>query len=185
MALYTHDARGRARDAHLSAESDVYAGDSAARPLPKHRMPETTVPPHVAYALVRDELIFDGNSRQNLATFCTTWMEPEVRKLMADSADKNMIDKDEYPQTAEIEARCVRILADLWHSPDAATTIGCSTTGPSEAAMLGGLALNWQWRKRRTAAGKPADRPNLVCGPVQVCWEKFGRYFDGELRQIP
>jgi glutamate decarboxylase len=96
-----------------------------------------------------------------------------------------MIDKDEYPQIAEIESRCVHIMADLWHSPSAATTIGCSTTGSSEAAMLGGLALKWQWRKRRQAAGRSADRPNLVCGPVQVCWHKFARYFDVELREIP
>jgi len=164
---------------------DIYAADLSGRSLPKRRLPDAGVPAAVAYALVRDELILDGNSRQNLATFCTTWMEPEVRQLMADSVDKNMIDKDEYPQTAEIESRCVHILADLWHAPDASTTIGCSTTGSSEAAMLGGLALKWRWRKRRMAAGKPADRPNLVCGPVQVCWEKFGRYFDVELRQIP
>ena len=104
---------------------------------------------------------------------------------MRDCIDKNMIDKDEYPQTAEIESRCVHILADLWHAPDAASTIGCSTTGSSEAAMLGGLALKWRWRERRRAAGKPADRPNLVCGPVQVCWHKFARYFDVELREIP
>jgi glutamate decarboxylase len=108
-----------------------------------------------------------------------------VRQLMADCLDKNMIDKDEYPQTAEIESRCVHILADLWHSPSAARTLGCSTTGSSEAAMLGGLALKWRWRKARTAAGQPTDRPNLIVGPVQVCWKKFARYFDVELREIP
>jgi glutamate decarboxylase len=166
-------------------DADIYATHLGGRALPRRRLPDEGVPAAVAYAFVRDELILDGNSRQNLATFCTTWMEPEVRQLMTDSIDKNMIDKDEYPQTAEIESRCVHILADLWHSPEAQTTIGCSTTGSSEAAMLGGLALKWQWRKRRIAAGKPADRPNLVCGPVQVCWEKFARYFDVELRQIP
>src|SRR5262245_38456406 len=180
MPLHTVDPRNRGTIAPAT-----YAADLSERALPKRRMPENSIPADVAYALVRDELILDGNSRQNLATFCTTWVEPQVRRLMNDSIDKNMIDKDEYPQTAEIESRCVHILADLWHSPEAATTIGCSTTGSSEAAMLGGLALKWQWRKRRIAAGKPADRPNLVCGPVQVCWEKFGRYFDVELRQIP
>ena len=86
-----------------------------------------------------------------------------------------MIDKDEYPQTAEIENRCVHILADLWHSPDSKTTIGCSTTGSSEAAMLGGLAMKWRWRKQREKAGKPADKPNLITGPVQICWHKFAR----------
>jgi glutamate decarboxylase len=96
-----------------------------------------------------------------------------------------MIDKDEYPQTAEIERRCVAMLADLWNSPEPETTLGCSTIGSSEAAMLGGLALKWQWRNKRKAAGKPADRPNLICGPVQICWHKFARYFDVELREIP
>jgi glutamate decarboxylase len=121
----------------------------------------------------------------NLATFCTTWVEPEVRQLMADSLDKNIVDKDEYPQTAELETRCVRMLADLFHSPQAATTIGTSTTGSSEAAMLGGLAAKWRWRLRHLAEGKDASKPNFVCGPVQVCWEKFGRYFDVETRQVP
>jgi len=180
MPLHTVDSKSRETIAPAT-----YAADLSERALPKRRMPEDSVPADVAYALVRDELILDGNSRQNLATFCTTWVEPQVRRLMNDSIDKNMIDKDEYPQTAEIESRCVHILADLWHAPSASTTIGCSTTGSSEAAMLGGLALKWQWRKRRLAAKKPADRPNLVCGPVQVCWQKFARYFDVELRQIP
>ena len=101
------------------------------------------------------------------------------------SIDKNMIDKDEYPATAELESRCVHILADLWNSPEAATTPGCSTTGSSEACMLGGLALKHKWRARMQAAGKPTDKPNLVTGPVQVCWHKFARYFDVELREIP
>lgn len=163
----------------------TYGTEIPGRLLPSHRLPDASSPASVAAALVRDELILDGNSRQNLATFCTTWIAPEVRALMAECLDKNMIDKDEYPQTAEIESRCVHILADLWHAPDAAQAIGCSTTGSSEAAMLGGLALKWRWRKRNLAAGKTLERPNLVCGPVQVCWEKFARYFDVELRQIP
>jgi len=129
--------------------------------------------------------MLDGNARQNLATFCQTWFDDEIHKLMDQSIDKNMIDKDEYPATADIEDSCVHMLADLWNSPAAATTMGCSTTGSSEAAMLGGLALKWQWRERRRKAGKPADRPNIVTGPVQVCWHKFARYFDVELREIP
>ena len=96
-----------------------------------------------------------------------------------------MIDKDEYPQTAELEERCVHMLADLWNSPEASNTIGTSTTGSSEAAMLGGMGLLWKWRARRRAAGKPTDRPNLVTGPVQVCWHKFTRYWDVEHREIP
>ncbi len=135
--------------------------------------------------MLKDELLLDGNARQNLATFCTTWAEKEVHELMDLSLDKNMIDKDEYPQTAEIESRCVHILADLWNSPESKTTIGCSTTGSSEAAMLGGLAMKWRWRQVREAAGLETTKPNLVCGPVQICWHKFARYFDVELRQIP
>nr|WP_234380785.1 glutamate decarboxylase [Streptomyces sp. CMB-StM0423] len=153
--------------------------------LPKYFMPEEVSDPRAVKALIRDELALDGNAAQNLATFCTTWAEDEVHSLMDECIGKNMVDKDEYPQTADIENRCVHILADLWHSPHGETTMGCSTTGSSEAAMLGGLALKWRWRRRRKAEGKPADRPNLVCGPVQVCWEKFARYFDVELRQVP
>jgi len=153
--------------------------------VPKYRLPDEELPPRIAYDIVHDELILDGNSRQNLATFCTTWVPQEVRQLMAESLDKNMIDKDEYPQTAEIECRCVNILADLWNSPQSAECVGCSTTGSSEAAMLGGMALKWRWRERMRSQGKPTDKPNLVTGPVQICWHKFARYWDIELREIP
>jgi glutamate decarboxylase len=164
---------------------DSYASPLSEQPLPRWRMPDGPSQARAAYAAVHDELALDGNSAQNLATFCTTWVEPETLALMGETFDKNMIDKDEYPQTAEIESRCVHMLADLWHAPHGRDTVGCSTTGSSEAAMLGGLALKWRWRTRREAAGQSTDRPNLVCGPVQVCWEKFARYFDVELRQVP
>ena len=140
----------------------------------------------VAYDLISNELLLDGSARLNLATFVTTWMPPPAGTLMAKVADKNMIDKDEYPQTAEIERRCVNIIGQLWHVPGSGDVIGCSTTGSSEAAMLGGLALKWRWRQRMKAAGKPTDRPNLVTGVnVQVCWEKFCRYWDVEPRLVP
>lgn len=164
---------------------DIYASIELTNSLPKAKFPEKEQNPRNVFAAVKDELLMDGNSRQNLATFCQTWLDDEIHELMDLSIDKNMIDKDEYPQTAEIEARCVRMLADLWHSPSPTETMGCSTTGSSEAAMLGGLALKWQWRKKRLAEGKDASKPNLICGPVQVCWHKFARYFDVELRQIP
>ena len=164
---------------------EVFSSSDLSVSMPKYRMPEKEYLAKHAYQVVSDELMLDGNSRQNLATFCQTWLEPEVRLLMAETLDKNMIDKDEYPQTAEIEARCVHILADLWNSPDAVNTLGTSTTGSSEAAMLGGMALLWNWRKRQRAAGKPTDKPNLISGPVQVCWHKFARYWDVELREIP
>ena len=152
---------------------------------PKSTFPRGEIEPQAAYQLVHDELLLDGNSRQNLATFCQTWVEPQVRELMNECLDKNIIDKDEYPQMKELEARCVRMLADLWHAPRPDQTVGCSTTGSSEAAMLGGLALKWRWRKRREKAGKAVGQPNLICGPVQICWHKFARYFDVELRQVP
>jgi glutamate decarboxylase len=142
--------------------------------------------PDVAYQIIHDELMLDGNARMNLATFVTTWMEPHAERLMAECLDKNMIDKDEYPQTAELEMRCVNTLSRLWHAPDADQATGCSTTGSSEAAMLGGLALKRRWQKRRTQAGLSADRPNLVMGiNVQVCWEKLANYWDVEMRLVP
>jgi len=154
--------------------------------VPRHEIPRGEMAPDVAYQIVHDELMLDGNARLNVATFVTTWMEPQAEKLMAECADKNMIDKDEYPQTAELETRCVSILSRLWHAPDADEATGCSTTGSSEAAMLGGLALKRRWQKRRAAEGKPADRPNLVMGiNVQVCWEKFANYWDVEMRLVP
>ena len=167
------------------AADDPYATDEMAHPLPRFEMPEDESDPRTTYDAVLDELILDGNARQNLATFCTTWMEPEILDLMAESVNKNMIDKDEYPQSAEIEQRCVDILSTLWNSPKAGSTIGCSTTGSSEAAMLGGMALKWRWRDKRRTQGKSTDKPNLVTGPVQICWHKFCRYWDIEIREIP
>lgn len=164
---------------------DLYTNSISEMQLPKSELPEKISDPKVIKQLVADELFMDGNARQNLATFCTTYIEDEVHELMDLSIDKNMIDKDEYPQTAEIEQRCVSILANLWHAPEKKDTIGCSTTGSSEAAMLGGLALKWQWRKHRESEGKSTDKPNFVCGPVQICWHKFARYFDVEIREIP
>jgi glutamate decarboxylase len=164
---------------------DVYATVELGAPLPQYQFPKREAPAAQVYAALKDELLLDGNSRQNLATFCQTWVEPEVHRLMDECVDKNMIDKEEYPQTAEIESRCIHMLADLWNSPESAKTIGCSTTGSSEAAMLGGLALKWKWRESRSAAGRPTDRPNLITGPVQICWHKFAKYFDVELREVP
>ena len=164
---------------------EVFASSDLSVAVPKYKMPEHEQDPRHAYQIVADELILDGNSRQNLATFCQTWLEPEVNRIMDLTIDKNMVDKDEYPQTTELEERCVHMLADLWNSPDAANTLGTSTTGSSEAAMLGGMALLWKWRARRKAESKPFDKPNLVCGPVQICWHKFVRYWDVEIREIP
>ncbi len=154
--------------------------------LPIDRIATTGVGAEAAYEAIRSQLLLDGQARLNLATFVTTWMPSIGARLMAETADKNMIDKDEYPQTADIEARCVNMLADLWGSPEHENATGCSTTGSSEAAMLAGMALKWRWRARREQAGKPAKRPNLVMGAnVQVCWEKFCRYWEVEPRLVP
>ncbi len=154
--------------------------------LPAHRLSKRGIGEVAAYEQISSELLLDGQARLNLATFVTTWMPSLAARLMAETANKNMIDKDEYPQTAEIEARCVDMLSDLWNSPEQETATGCSTTGSSEAAMLAGLALKWLWRERRRAAGQPCETPNLVMGVnVQVCWEKFCRYWDVEPRFVP
>ncbi|MFC6354509.1 glutamate decarboxylase [Luethyella okanaganae] len=150
------------------------------------RFPESGMAPDTAYQLIHDETMLDGNSRLNLATFVGTWMDDAADKLYAESYDKNMIDKDEYPRTAAIEERAWRLIADLWNAPDAKAAIGTSTIGSSEACMLGGLALKRNWQHARRDAGKPADKPNLVMSSaVQVCWEKFCNYWDVEMRLVP
>ena len=168
----------------------AYTGRLSTDPVPALRLPGESMDPQAAYRYIHDELMLDGSSRLNLATFVTTWMDPEAEKLMAETFDKNMIDKDEYPATAAIEARCVAMVADLFHAEDlrdddAATAIGVSTIGSSEAVMLAGLALKWRWRAK-VGDGWKGRTPNLVMGSnVQVVWEKFCRYFDVEPRYLP
>jgi glutamate decarboxylase len=154
--------------------------------VPRDRLADRGLNANLAYQVIHDHLMLDGNARLNLATFVGTWMEPEARRLMEECADKNMIDKDEYPQTAELEERCLRILAELWHAEDPAKAIGTSTTGSSEGCMLGGMVLKWHWRQKRQAAGLDDRRPNLVMGTnTQICWDKFCAYFDVEPRMVP
>ncbi|MEI6620613.1 MAG: glutamate decarboxylase [Actinomycetes bacterium] len=152
--------------------------------MARHHFPEHGLEPFKAYMQVRDEAMLDGNARQNLATFVGTWMDDLADKLLVETADKNLIDKDEYPATAAIEQSCVRIMAELWHAPG--ETIGASTVGSSEACMLAGLAMKRRWQQARRAAGKPADQPNLVMSAaVQVVWERFCNYWDVEPRYVP
>ena len=166
--------------------SPMYARPGDSGRAPRHTIPELEMDPDTAYQVVKDELMLDGNARLNLATFVTTWMEPQAQQLMTDTFDKNMIDKDEYPRTADLEQRCVNMFSRLWNSPDEDQATGTSTTGSSEAAMLAGMALKWRWRERRRKAKQSADRPNMVMGAnVQVCWEKFCRYWDVEARLAP
>ena len=172
----------------------AYTGRLSTDPIPSLRLPADPMEPAAAYRFIHDQLMLDGSSRLNLATFVTTWMDPEAEKLMAETFDKNMIDKDEYPATAAIESRCVAMVADLFHAEnlrddDPATAVGVSTIGSSEAVMLGGLALKWRWKQRVSAKDKDAWKtrtPNLVMGSnVQVVWEKFCKYFEVEPRYLP
>ena len=170
------------------ANDPVFGSSGLSKAAPKYSIPDDEMSPRSAYQLVHDELMLDGNSRLNLATFVTTWMEPEAKTLMSETFDKNMIDKDEYPQTAEIEMRCVNMIVDLYHgtSNEDMEACGCSTIGSSEAAMLCGMAMKWNWRKKRQAQGKETSKPNFVMGAdVQVCWEKFCVYWDIEMRFVP
>ncbi|MEU9385374.1 glutamate decarboxylase [Streptomyces sp. NPDC048279] len=154
--------------------------------LPVDELPANASSPDLVGRRVRDELMLDGNARLNLATFVTTWMEPQARQLMAETAEKNLADRAEYPQITAMEERCVRMLARLWHAPFPDQVRGCSTTGSSEASMLGGLALKRRWQDRRRAQGKDTARPNIVMGAnVQVCWKKFANYFEVEPRYVP
>ncbi|KAH7297960.1 hypothetical protein KP509_25G021000 [Ceratopteris richardii] len=140
-----------------------------------------------AYQIVHDELLLDGNPRLNLASFVCTWMEPECEKLILEALSKNFIDFDEYPATHDIQDRCVNMIARLFHAPLAQNeqAVGTSTVGSSEAIMLAGLAMKRKWQQKMRQAGKPYDKPNMVAGSnVQVCWEKFARYFEVELRQV-
>jgi glutamate decarboxylase len=159
------------------------AGDLSVAPIftlegdhiPRHQLAAGELAPDVAYQIIHDELMLDRNARLNLATFVTTWMEPQAEKLMAECFDKNMIDKDEYPQTAELEMRCVNILSRLWHAPDAGQATGCSTTGSSDAAMLGGLALKRRWQQRRRAEGKRSRRRTSSWGSTSRCAGRSSR----------
>ncbi|KAJ4973833.1 hypothetical protein NE237_007007 [Protea cynaroides] len=155
--------------------------------LPRFKMPESSIPKDAAYQIINDELMLDGNPRLNLASFVSTWMEPECDKLIMSSINKNYVDMDEYPVTTELQNRCVNMIANLFHAPvgDGETAVGVSTVGSSEAIMLAGLAFKRKWQNKRKAEGKPYDKPNIVTGAnVQVCWEKFARYFEVELKEV-
>ncbi|KAL2634665.1 hypothetical protein R1flu_006144 [Riccia fluitans] len=155
--------------------------------LPKYKLPLKEIPKDAAYQIISDELMLDGNPRLNLASFVTTWMEPECDQLILKSLAKNYIDMDEYPITTELQDRCVNMLARLYNAPvgDGECGVGASCVGSSEAIMLAGLAFKRKWQNKRKAEGKPYDKPNIVTGSnVQVCWEKFARYFEVELKEV-
>lgn len=156
--------------------------------MPKYRLGKNSIDPEVAYQIVKDDLLDEGNARQNLCTFCQTYMEPKAVRLMSETLEKNAIDKSEYPQTAELENRCVNIIADLWHADPHEHFLGTSTVGSSEACMLGGMAMKFRWREAAEKRGLDvrAKNPNLIISSgYQVCWEKFCTYWDIEMRTIP
>ena len=169
---------------HLEALAARYGNRFLLEEAPDHRLPAHGMPAVDAMRLIGEDLVLDGIPMRNLATFVTTWMEPEAQRVIAENLHRNFIDHAEYPRTAEIEQRCIRMLADLFHAPG--QTTGARTQGSSEAIMLGALSLKWKWRARRAQAGKDTSRPNLIFGgDVHVVWEKFCRYFDVEPRIIP
>src|SRR5829696_2673913 len=169
---------------HTDADSALFGNRFITQDVPSREFPAEGMPASDAMRLVFEDLAIEGDPAHNLATFVTTWMEPEAQRIIAENLYRNFIDHAEYPQTAEIEQRCIRMLADLFHAPG--ETTGARTQGSSEAIMLGALSLKWKWRERREAAGKAMDRPNLVFGgDVHVVWEKFCRYFDVEPRIVP
>ncbi|CEF51573.1 glutamate decarboxylase [Lactococcus garvieae] len=166
----------------------IFGSESEQVDLPKYKLGRKSIEPRVAYQLVQDEMLDEGNARLNLATFCQTYMEPEAVKLMSQTLEKNAIDKSEYPRTTEIENRCVNMIADLWNASENEQFMGTSTIGSSEACMLGGMAMKFSWRKRAEKLGLDinAKKPNLVISSgYQVCWEKFCVYWDIEMREVP
>lgn len=182
MSWHPHRNRGHQSDEVNINPLFARHGESS---VPRYKVPDQGLLPETAYQIVHDELALDGNARLNLATFVGTWMEPQAQKIYAETADKNMIDKDEYPQTAAIEDRCIRMMADLWNAPEAKDAVGVSTTGSSEACMLGGLALKRRWQNMRRGQGKSTEHPNIVfSSAVQVVWEKFANYFEVEARYV-
>jgi glutamate decarboxylase len=168
----------------ITPEVERYGSRYVVELAPDNELPEKGMPAREALDLIEQELLLDGVPGRNLATFVTTWMEPEAEELIKDTLRINFIDHAEYPRSAEIEQRCIRMIANLFHAPG--KTTGARTQGSSEAIMLGALSLKWKWRERRQAAGQPTDKPNLVFGAdVHVVWDKFCRYFDVEARVVP
>ncbi len=166
--------------------SPTYAARSFSHDIPKYRLPADGMSADAAYQLVHDELNLDGNPALNLASFVTSWMEPQADRLAVETLAKNMIDQDEYPQTEVVHRRVVSMIGRLFHAPAGSGSTGTATIGSSEAIMLAMLAHKRSWQRRREAEGKPADNPNIVMGAdVHTCWEKFANYFEVHARVVP
>jgi glutamate decarboxylase len=176
---------GRIEDVDVGLDVHVAERYFTKRAIVRH-MPEHSREPRTALAVLESEVLLDGDPMKNLATFVTTYMDPEARAIIAANLHRNYIDHAEYPRTAEISKRCVRMMHCLFHGEGEPDAPGTACAGSSEAVMLGALAMKWRWKAARKAAGKPIDRPNLVYGAdVHVVWDKFCRYFEVEPRQVP
>jgi len=179
-----YDNRKKTQEEILTPYGDKIKGSK----MPKDSLNKESIDPKLAYRLIKYQLVDEGNARQNLATFCQTYMEEDAIRLMSETLEKNAIDKSEYPQTAELETRCVNIIADLWNAPDEEKHIGTSTVGSSEACMLAGMAMKFRWRELAEKRGEDVSgkKPNIVISSAfQVCWEKFCIYWDVEMRKVP
>jgi glutamate decarboxylase len=173
----------RSGDEDGTLASTTYSSRYFTDEIPAHAIPSSSMPARAAYQLIHDELNLDGNPALNLASFVTTWMEPEAQQLATETLNRNFVDQDEYPQTEKIHQRVISMIGGLFNAPEAGEPVGTATIGSSEAIMLGLLAHKWSWRKQR---GDDTAKPNVVFGAdVHTCWEKFARYFDVEQRVIP
>ena len=175
-------------DAETKYLTPIFGSEASDVEMPNRKLNRKPLEPRIVAEMIREYLSIEGNSTQNLATFCQTYMEPTATRLMAENFEKNAIDKDEYPMTADLENRCVNIIADLWNADSEEDPMGTSTVGSSEACVLGGLAMLFRWKKLADAAGldRAAQKPNMVISSgYQVCWEKFCRYWDIEMRLVP
>lgn len=171
-------------DGDTQRVSPIYAQRIDEDVIPKGRLPQSPMPAGVAAGIIRSRLLLDGRAALNLATFCTTTAEPELEQIYADTASINLMNREEYPASSEIEQECINILAKLWHEDDG-RFVGCSTSGSSEAAMLAGLAMLRYWRETRHR-GEDTGAPNLVFGShVHVCWPKFCNYWSVQPRVLP
>ena len=177
---------GSAEDARSAYKEQELMVSFFTEPAPSQKLPAHGVTARAAYNLVSNEMMLDGDPSKNLATFVTTWMEPEARLVIEENLHRNYIDHAEYPRTAKISRRCVRMIHDLFNGPEGQESPGTACAGSSEAVMLGALSMKWNWKARRKAEGKPDTKPNLVYGAdVHVVWDKFCRYFDVEAREVP
>ncbi|MFI3269705.1 MAG: glutamate decarboxylase [Rikenellaceae bacterium] len=170
-----------------SGSTAVYASEQMLHPAPSQTIPEGSTPPDIAYQMVKSETYAQTQSRLNLATFVTTYMDEQATRLMNEAIDINYIDETEYPRIAVMCGRCINIVANLWNTPEQSEwKTGALGIGSSEACMLGGVAAWLRWRARRKKEGKPCDKPNLVMSAgFQVVWEKFCQLWQIEMRTVP